>query len=537
MNILFYNPDNQMTRNYMPHLWMFVLKAMTPPQHRVFLIDGNAQPISEQEMAQFIREKEIQLVGIGAMTRMAASAYRMADAIRAAGALVVMGGPHVSEVPDEPIGRTEEPRHADAVAIGEVDDIWADIVRDAELGQLREVYRATDELGKDIRPSLENYPEIPWEEIDLKQFDLLGKVPAWGRHLLKRVGVDWSNLYILPIESGRGCPYGCDFCTVTGFFGKSIRFRSNESVVSELLRLKARAASEKGKVGVFFIDDNFAINVKRTKSLLRDMIARDATLPWVAQISMNLLKDEELVDLIAQSGGRWIFMGLESIDPASLKEVNKGFNDPQQYHAVLDRLAKRGIYAITSFIFGMDGDRPGVADKTLEAIDSWPPGLAVFGLLTPYPATPLYDRLLENKRLTRPKHWLNFRPFQMAFTPEHISIEQAEQAVRQAWSHCYSPKAIASALKKIEGRPFNERAALFFTRLAFRGIYFPQMTLRQWLVLFFSNGRSLLRLVGEGFVAHRRHRRKQLEIPPAAGSGNQTSGGGVPSPLIEDSQT
>ena len=130
--------------------------------------------------------------------------------------------------------------------------------------------------------------------------------------------MDWSNLYILPIESGRGCPYGCDFCTVTGFFGKSIRFRSNESVINELLRLKARAASEKGKVGVFFIDDNFAINVKRTKSLLRDMIAQDATLPWVAQISMNLLKDEELVDLIAQSGGRRIFMGLGSIDPASL---------------------------------------------------------------------------------------------------------------------------------------------------------------------------------------------------------------------------
>ncbi len=118
----------------------------------------------------------------------------------------------------------------------------------------------------------------------------------------------------------------------------------------------------------------------------------------------------------------------------------------------------------------------------------------------------------------------------MAFTPEHISIEQAEQEVRQAWSRCYSPEAIASGLKKIEGRPFNERAVLFFTRLAFRGIYFPQMTLRQWLGLFFSNGRSLLRLVREGYVAHRRHRRKQRETSPAAGSVNQASG--VPSPAI-----
>ena len=116
-----------------------------------------------------------------------------------------------------------------------------------------------------------------------------------------------------------------------------------------------------------------------TKSLLREMIARDAVVPWIAQISMNLLQDEELVDLIAASGGVWIFMGLESIDPANLKEVNKGFNKPAQYQAVLERLADRGIYAITSFIFGMDGDRPGVAQKTLDAIESWPPAFPFSG--------------------------------------------------------------------------------------------------------------------------------------------------------------
>ena len=93
---------------------------------------------------------------------------------------------------------------------------------------------------------------------------------------------------MVPIESGRGCPYGCDFCTVTGFFGDSIRFRTNESVVTELLAIKKRAARDQGAVGVFFIDDNFAINVKRTKSLLREIIARNATVPWVAQISINL---------------------------------------------------------------------------------------------------------------------------------------------------------------------------------------------------------------------------------------------------------
>jgi Radical SAM superfamily len=111
---------------------------------------------------------------------------------------------------------------------------------------------------------------------------------------------------------GRGCPYGCEFCTVTGFFGDSIRFRTNESVVNELMLLKARA--EGGLIAVFFIDDNFAINVKRTKSLLRDIIAANAQVHWVAQISANLLRDEELVALIAAAGGKWIFIGMESID-------------------------------------------------------------------------------------------------------------------------------------------------------------------------------------------------------------------------------
>ena len=196
---------------------------------------------------------------------------------------------------------------------------------------------------------------------------------------------------MIPIESGRGCPYGCEFCTVTGFFGDSIRFRTNESVVDELLRLKAtRAREPRAGMRVFFIDDNFAINIKRTKSLLRDIIAAEAQLPWVAQISANLLRDEELVDLIAASGGKWIFIGMESIDPANLADVNKSFNKPAEYDAVLNRLAERDIYAITSFIFGMDNDTPGVADRTLEQIESWPPGLPVFGQLTPFPATPLY---------------------------------------------------------------------------------------------------------------------------------------------------
>jgi len=492
MNILLYNPDNEITHNFMPHLWMFLLKSLTPAGHDVLLVDGNAQRLSETELVQYVRDNQIGLVGIGAMTRMVRKAYQMADAVRAAGVPVVMGGPHVTEVPDEALGRDGGPRHADSVALGEADQTWPIIVADAERGTLKEIYAPLDAAGKEVKPSLADYPVIPWDRMDLDQFNLIRHFPKMARRILSLVGMTWQTFHLVPIESGRGCPYGCDFCTVTGFFGDSIRFRSNESVVNELLMLKSLEKRQKGKIAVFFIDDNFAINPKRTKSLLREIIARDAQVPWVAQISMNLLRDEELVSLIAQSGGKWIFMGLESIDPENLKSVSKGFNKPDEYRGILERLARHGLYAITSFIFGMDNDRPGVAQRTLEVIRSWPPGLPVFGLLTPYPATPLYDRLASSGRLTRPKHWLEFKPFTMDFSPLGISADQAENEIRQAWESSYNPAAIASSMGWLESRSFPDRLMHLLGRLAFRGIYFPQMNWRHWVRLLFENRDPIL---------------------------------------------
>lgn len=486
---------------------MFLLKSLTPPEHNVSLIDGNARPMSDDDLGAFVRENEIDLVGIGAMTRMAARAYKAADAMRAAGARVVFGGPHVTEVPDEPLGRGHEPRHADAVALGEADQTWPRILADAARGELRERYEPLDDSGHEVKPDLAEYPVIPWEDIDLEQFNLISHIPSPARYVLNRLGMTWKSLHVVPIESGRGCPYGCDFCTVTGFFGDSIRFRTNDSVIDELLRLKARATRDKGKIAVFFIDDNFAINIRRTKSLLRDMIARDAVIPWVAQISANLLRDEELLDLIQASGGKWIFIGMESIDTTNLAGVNKSFNKPEEYRSVLDNLASRGLYAITSFIFGMDGDSPGVAARTVAEIETWAPGLPVYGLLTPYPATPLYDRLATEGRLTRPEHWLDFRPFRMAFTPNGISIGEAEREVRQAWHRSYSSRSITGALRKIRHRPFHERAIMFSAKLAFRGIYFPQMKVTHWAALLARNSVTISRLIVEGVAVRFRGER------------------------------
>jgi radical SAM superfamily enzyme YgiQ (UPF0313 family) len=506
MKILLYNPDNGITRNHMPHLWMFVLQALTPPGHEVLLIDGNTRAMDEVEIAQFVREQQIGLVGIGAMTRMIAKAYRMADAIRAAGTPVVMGGPHVTEAPDEALGRNGGPRHADAIALGEADETWPKIVEDAARGELKEIYEPVDSTGKERKPSLQPYPAIPWETLDLDQFNL---VPRFLRPILNRMGANLNSFRVIPIESGRGCPYGCEFCTVTGFFGDSIRFRSNESVVDELLRLKARASSDGGKVAVFFVDDNFAINIKRTKSLLRAIIDANAQLPWIAQISANLLRDEELVDLIAASGCRWIFIGMESIDTVNLADVKKGFNKPEEYAAVLERLANRNLYAITSFIFGMDNDTPGVAVRTLEQIRSWPAGLPVFGLLTPFPSTPLYKRLEVAGRLTRPKHWLEFAPFQMAHTPLKMTIPEAHLEVALAWSVSYSPARITEALGSISHKSVEYRIMHVIARLFFRGIYFPQMGWWTWTKVITQNRQTIFKLVGEAFGAWRRARRKK----------------------------
>ncbi|MBX7173163.1 MAG: B12-binding domain-containing radical SAM protein [Pyrinomonadaceae bacterium] len=507
MKILLYNPDNGVTRNFMPHLWMFLLQALTPKEHEVILIDGNAKAMNETELVRFCLDENITLVGIGSMTRMIARAYRFADALRDAGIKVVMGGPHVTECPDEALGKNGGKRHADAVALGEADEFWHLIIQDAVNGALKETYQPeTDGKGNDKKPSLQPYPHIPWESLDLEQFSLVPKVL---QKVMSKMGKGWGKFFVVPIETGRGCPYGCEFCTVTGFFGDSIRFRTNESVVEELLRLKKRAELEKGQIAVFFIDDNLAINKKRLKSLLSDIIAADAQLPWVAQISANLLMDEELVELIAQAGGKWIFIGMESIDPANMADVNKTFSKPANYKTVLDGLAKRNIFAITSFIFGMDNDTVGVADRTVEQIESWSPGLPVFGQLTPFPATPLYERLEKAGRLDRPQHWLEFAPFVMAHNPLKMTIEEAKKETYEAWSRSYSPTRNQQAIESIKHTPIQVRINHLVARLFFRGIYFPQMKKRDWLNLLFQNRKTIYALTKEGISTWQKTRQNK----------------------------
>jgi radical SAM superfamily enzyme YgiQ (UPF0313 family) len=497
MHILLYVPDNHITRNFLPQLWPFLLRQLTPAPHRVTIIDGNANHLNDQELAKFITDNNVDLLGMGFMTRMAQKAYATAATVRKlTGVRIVLGGPHVTEVPGESLGWNGLERCADSVVLGEADDLWPIIVEDAAQNMLKETYGSRGVEDQNSKPSLENYQAIDWENVDLNLFDLMRLVPESIRRLLRKMKVPYEKAYMIPVESGRGCPYGCEFCTVTGFFGSNLRFRSIDSVIAELLMLKRVAKHNRALVNVFFIDDNFAINRERTKALLREMIRRDACLPWVAQITANLLKDEELIDLIATSGGRFIFIGLESINPQSLKSAQKQFNRPEEYAGVLSGLAKRGVYAITSFIVGMEDDRPGVAASISSEIDKWPPVLPVFGLLTPYPGTRLYDRLQKQGRLTRPEHWLDFKPFRLTFKPNHLSASQSENEVNESWRLGYSRRIFARTQRWLVAnrKPFDQQVAFLIARLLFRGIYFRQ-TSWSWVRLLASNGYTIATMV------------------------------------------
>jgi len=447
------------------------------------------------------------------MTRMAQSAYRMAAAIRTETQVpIIMGGPHVTAVPDEPLGLTGHPQYADAVVLGEAEETWPLAVRDAALNRLQKVYRTSVVDGREVKPSLHDYPLIPWEKMDLSPFNLMRFVPVRVKKLLQYLGFNYDYVYVIPVESGRGCPYGCEFCTVTGFFGRQLRFRHNEDVIAELLRLKAAAKRNNGLVMAFFVDDNFAIDRKRTKSLLRDMIRHGASLPWTGQISINLLGDEELVQLIAASGGRWMFVGLESVDAESLKAVQKGFNKPEEYRAILNSLAKYNLYAMTSFMSGLEADRPGVSQRTTQKIEEWPPGLPACGLLTPFPATPLYNRLREEGRLTRPEHWLDFQAFKSAYVPKGLSPEEAEAEIRDSWSSCYGPAAFRRAQQWLAAnqKPFADQLMHFVARLICRSIYFPQLTRWAWIKLLGQNIYTLGSLVRSGLLGRRLGKPKKL---------------------------
>ena len=182
-------------------------------------------------------------------------------------------------------------------------------------------------------------------------------------------------------------------------------------------------------------------------------------------------------------------MGLESVDPDSLKSAHKAFNKPADYGRILERMARHDIYAITSFIVGLDGDRPGTAARLEAEIAKWPPVLPVFGLLTPFPATPLYDKLKASGRLLRPTHWLESGSFKATFQPEGFTTESFEAEMREAWTRCYRPRTFARTQRWLveRGKGLDPQITYLVSRLLFRGIYFQTATPWAWVRLLGAN--------------------------------------------------
>lgn len=515
MHLLFYIPDNRITKNFMPVLWPWLLKALTPKEHSVTIIDGNAHRLSAAEVAATAGRLGVDLVGIGGMTRTIQTAYEAADEIRKIGIPVVMGGPHVGSDsnflrpnPDEIV--EEALQHCDTVVVGEADNLWPQILLDFQAGKMASRYRAV------AKPDLKDYPRIPWEEANLKQFTI---IPGILKQMVRASGFREFDFNLTPMETGRGCPYGCDFCTVTNFFGDKVRVRSVESVVEEILALK-----ELKRTFIFFVDDNFAIydkfghmdpNLKdRSRRLMQAMIDAKATVPWAAQISSNLLDPEtaegkEMVDLMRGSKCIGVYIGLESVTPASLKEVSKSFNKPANYERILNYLDGSGIYPVTGMIYGMDSDHKGVAATTWDVVRHWPPSaIPVFSHLTPLPGTPQFAKFRQEGRLVE-NHWMHYKPYASAFQPKNMTGEELHQEIRSAWGMAYAPDAIYSRLRRMRNRPFFERLIVFVANLCFRGVFFPQMNLRAWFKLFWENKRSFYEI----FFQSRRWTKREHLLP------------------------
>ena len=448
----------------LPPLGLLTVAAMLPKDWEVRLVDKNVRRLKDADL------QWADYVFLSAMSIQKESALSVIDRCKAAGVKVIAGGPLFTANPEE-FGLV------DHLVLNEAEITLPLFLEGLKKGTARRVY--TSPQWADISST----PTPRFDLLDLKAYASMS------------------------IQYSRGCPFNCEFCDITLLCGRTPRTKEKEQIIRELESVYAYGF--RGQV--FFVDDNFAINPRRAKSLMRAMIEADVRIYWVAQISMNLLRDQELLDLLKASGCVCVFIGLESVLPESLKEVSKTFNKPEEYGQIIGQLQRRGVYCVTAFIMGIDADRTGVARKTWDVAQNWPPGFfPVFSQLTPLPGTPLYKSLREQGRLEE-RHWLNYRPYGAAFTPRHMTPAELENEVRTAWGMAYSPSGIFRRIRRMRDMRFVSKLIYLFATLAFRGIYFRQMTVRAWLKLIWQNRRSVREVFSlRSFTNH--------EIAPLAAS-------------------
>ncbi len=379
-------------------LTLSTLAALTPKKHNVRIIDSRVTKIDY--------DIDVDLVGITALTSEVPSAYEFADGFRKRGIPVVMGGAHVSALPDEAL------EHADAVVIGEAENVWAQLLEDCEKKQLKKKYKS-DALCD------------------------ITKIAVPRRELLDRSMYTSFNT----IQATRGCPFDCNYCMVTKFFGNSYRTRPVEDIVNEVKRMDDK--------NIIFLDDNIVGNPKYAKELFKALIPLN--IRWGSQGSITIAKDQELLDLYAKSGGKTIFIGFESITQEGLKSMNKSWGKSDGYEEAIRKIHKAGISIIGSFIFGLDGDDIGVFDRTFDFVMKNNLENVMYNILTPFPGTELYSDIDNQGRITN-KDWSKYNTCWTVINPKNMTKEELEDGYKKVFLKTYTIKNI---LRRVV-RPSNK---------------------------------------------------------------------------------
>lgn len=339
---------------------------------------------------------EVDLVGITVITGTARRAYELADRFRERGITVVLGGPHVTLIPDD-----AQP-HADAVVVGYAEDTWPQLLRDFAAGCLKTRYHQSPDLNIGGRP-------FPKREL----------LPA-DRYVTSEV-----------FEATRACVHGCDFCVVPTAWGRKPYQKPVAEVVADIRQRNARK--------LIFIDLNLISHRGYAKDLFSALIP--LRVQWYGLATVLLADDDELLGLARKSGCKGLLMGLESISNTNLKASGKGFNSPDRFARVVRRLHDHGIALQGCFVFGLDDDEPDVFLKTAEFAVQAKVDLPRFAVVTPFPNTPLYLRLeAEGRILTR--DWELYDGQHVVFQPKHMSVRELQEGIEAAWKHAYSVPSI-----------------------------------------------------------------------------------------------
>ncbi len=360
----------------MEPLAIAVLAGLTPPDVEIRFYDDRFDEIP--------LDKPTDLVAISVETFTALRAYRIAREFRARGVPVVMGGYHVTLMPEE--AATE----ADAIVIGDAEPVWQQVLDDAEHRRLRPVYRTTQPVSlAGIRPRREIF-----------------------------AGKDYMKLTL--VEFSRGCNFRCDFCSITAFHNATQNQRPPQEVVAEMEATGSRR--------FFVVDDNVVSQPQKAREFCRELTRLNVD--WVAQASIHIARDEKLLDLMVKSGCRGLLIGMESLDPQTLRAMGKHWNlKGGGYAESLQRIRRHGLAIYGTFVFGYDNDDRETIERSLRFAKQQKLFLSFFNHLVPFPGTPFYRRLKEEGRLLNDRWWLDpaGRIGDVNFQPARLSADELKE--------------------------------------------------------------------------------------------------------------